>query len=176
MYFTVCPIFLNCCTIYSIEKKNLFGEGGLLLKALTFSFPSIPDVTSVSHTNCIGSHLRSLPSCTVPHTISVSWMHQSVAQFWHLYPSRSYPNYTGNKKALISFFLSPSPHSFTPLSPTTFFSLFSIASKESHLYPVDSLHTTFDGPLSRSACVWISFCSAHSSLMHSSASQMLEAL
>lgn len=107
MYFTACPTFFNVCTIYSIKKKNLFGESGLLLKAVAFSSPSTSDMTSVPHTNCVGSHLGNLASCTVPHTISVRWMHQSVAQFGCLYPSRSYPNYTGNRRhsSLSSFHL-----------------------------------------------------------------------
>lgn len=134
-------------------------------------------MTSVSHTNSVGSHLGNLASCTVLHTISVSWMHQSVAQFWHLYPSRSYPNYTGNKRhsPLSSFHLLPTLSLPSPLL-ASFLSIFFTAFNKSHLYCVDRLHTTSDDPLSRSGCVCVRFCPARSSLMHSSASQILEAL
>lgn len=174
MYFTAHTTFFNVCTIYSIKKKNLFGESGLLLKAAAFSSPSTSDMTSVLRANCVGSHLGNLASCTVPHAISVSWMHQSVAQFWHLYPSHSYPNYTGNKRhsSLSSFHLLPALSVPSPLLT----SIFSTTSNISHSYCVDNLHTTFDDPLSRSGWVCVRFGPAHSTLMHTSASQMLEAL
>lgn len=164
MYFTAHPAFFNVCTTYSIKKKNLFGESGLPLKAVTFSYPSTSDMTSVAHTNYVGSHLGNLASCTVPHAVSVSWMHQSVAQFWHLYPSRSYPNYTGKKKhsSLSSFHLLPTvsllsslltSFLYSPQLPINLISVVSIA----YIALAMILCPGLAGYL---------LCPAHSSLMH----------